>query len=300
MKNQIRVIVLMLVSSIALGACATWVETPKSLGERNSGFSYVPLDPLPVYSSKAANSCTENPTWEHKQLLQALPDIATRMAVLQREGSANLAVGPVHVGSSGNLYQVVLDYISVDATNIKFEMIKRAVADQTKVISIYEKTDYPTRITAIRLADNAAASQGGEVVSIPVYVGVGLRLTATVSVLKGKVDLGSLGVIAAEAQAGNVTGSLVVQTLGVTGKQVVATVPLPSELNATTIQNAILALGAIKAIIYSTDGDVVTTPRVTGIYNAIGGGPEFVNAVVSELAKTPIEWKRPCEKKIGT
>ncbi len=300
MKNGIRVIILAFGSVLTLGACASWVEPPKSLGEKNSGFSYVPLDPLPVYSSKTANSCTENPTWDHKPLLKALPDNAARIAVLQREGSANLAIGPVHIGTSGNVYQVVLDYISVDATNIKFEMIKRAAADQTKILSIYEKATEPARITAIRLADDESASKGGEIVSIPVYVGVGLRLTATVSVLKGKVDLGSLGVIAAEAQAGNVTGSLVVQTLGVTGKQVVATLPLPSELNATTIQNAILSLGAIKAIIHNTDGEVITTPRVTGIYNAIGGGPEFVNAVVSELARKPIEWKQPCEKKAGT
>jgi hypothetical protein len=129
---------------------------------------------------------------------------------------------------------------------------------------------------------------------IPVYVGVGLRLTADLQVLRGTINLSSIGAIAAGVEAGKASGSLVVQTLGVTGKQVATSLPLPSELNQTTVQNAILSLDSIKAIIFDSQNTVVT-PRVTGIYLPIRNGTEdLVNRIVSELARSPIPWYRPC------
>ena len=124
------------------------------------------------------------------------------------------------------------------------------------------------------------------------YVGVGLRLIASVTVRKGSVNLSSLGVLAADAQAGKVTGTLVVQTLGITGKSVSTSLPLPSDLNQTTIQNAIVSLGSIKAILYDKNTDV--DPRVVGIYDPVGGGQQVVNGIISVLASNPINWNRPC------
>src|SRR4051794_1482198 len=42
------------------------------------------------------------------------------------------------------------------------------------------------------------------------------------------------------------------------------TMPLPGELNATTIQNATIALGAIKALLYADD--IQRRARVVGIH----------------------------------
>jgi hypothetical protein len=64
------------------------------------------------------------------------------------------------------------------------------------------------------------------------------------------------------------------------------------EINQTTIQNAILSIGSIKAILY--DDSTVVNPRVLGIYNPIGGGQEIVNGIISRLAEKPITWYRPC------
>jgi hypothetical protein len=144
--------------------------------------------------------------------------------------------------------------------------------------------------------DSETRQQGtpplAERVYVPVYVGVGLRLTASVKVLKGNVKLSSLGAIAAEAEAGNLSGSLVIQTLGITGKTVSTSIPLPSDLNQTTVQNAILSLGSIKAILHDEETEV--TPRVVGIYNPIGGGQQVVNGIISILASRRIRWYRPC------
>jgi len=126
--------------------------------------------------------------------------------------------------------------------------------------------------------------------NIPVYVGVGLRLTADIDILSREVNLSSLPALAASVKAGDASGSLVVQTLGVTGKPVAGGLIFSSELNETTVQNAVLSLGAIKAILYSDTA--VVKPRVTGIYLPLpDGNEELVNLIVSGLASAPIEWK---------
>ena len=56
---------------------------------------------------------------------------------------------------------------------------------------------------------------------------------------------------------------------------------MPSEINPTTIQNAILALGTIKAKLY--DPNTVITPRAVGVYNYIGGSSKTINKFVSSI-----------------
>jgi hypothetical protein len=128
--------------------------------------------------------------------------------------------------------------------------------------------------------------------SIPVYIGVGLRLVADIEVLKGSVNLASLGSIAASVEAGNSTGSLTVQTLGISGENIDSSLPLPSKLNQTTIENAILSIGAMKALTYG--GKV--RARVTGLYLPVqDGSATLVNLITSELAEIAVPWYRTCK-----
>jgi hypothetical protein len=62
---------------------------------------------------------------------------------------------------------------------------------------------------------------------------------------------------------------------------------MPSEINPTTLQNAILALGAIKAKLY--DQGTTINPRVVGVYNNLGGGPQIINAFISILLEEPLD-----------
>ncbi|MFZ1431024.1 MAG: hypothetical protein WAS21_30210 [Geminicoccaceae bacterium] len=295
MKNIVScIIALMLCTS-----CGVFrTKLPQTMGEQNASYTYVPLDPLPV-SSQPGNSCAVGQSF--KDTLASLPDNAVRIAVGKYDSTGKLSFGPAQIGVNGNDYQVVLDYINADVTTIPFVMSRpngRSIYDLSDKYMGF--VDFEDRIIARRVSDTQSSLLGSSetIVPIPVYVGVGLRLTASISVLNGTVNLSSLGGIATEAQAGNVSGSLVVQTLGITGKQVATTLPLPSELNATTVQNAILSLGSIKAIMYGNDA--IVSARVTGIYNPISGyGADLINAIVSELAKEPIPWRRPCELKKG-
>jgi hypothetical protein len=130
-------------------------------------------------------------------------------------------------------------------------------------------------------------ANGEPSVLVPTYVGIGLRLTASVTVNEGHVDLANLVAIGAAAEAKRVSGTLVVQTLGISGPPISALVPMPSEISGSTIQNAILALGAIKSRLYDEDTDI--RPRVVGVYNNLGGGPEIIHTFISKVLANPPE-----------
>lgn len=273
------------------------MDEPSSLGEKNASYSYIPLDPLPVVIRNGRN-CPNGPL-DAKALLDNLPDNAVRVAIRQISGKGDATLGPAVLGSSGSRYQVTLDYISADTANIRFLIgLVKQVDGGRKMLPIRGELGPDDEIWVERLGDDTSGAQADEVV-IPVYVGVGLRLTSTVEVLKGSVNLASLGAIAASVEAERSAGSLVVQTLGINGKQVAASLPLPSELNSTTIQNAIQSLGSIKAIMYDTENTRVV-PRVTGIYNPLpSNDPRLINAIVSQLARSHIPWSPPCSG-VGT
>lgn len=300
-------------------ACGSLPKTPTTLAERSTSYSYIPLDPLAV-TTAPGKSCV-NEDSKYKELLDSLPDQSVRLAVGKFDASGALVYGPVQATVSTGIYQVVLDYISVDTSNVtvyveRFTLPKIDAKGQTipaRPLSVFDDTYHePTTYTihgsmTTRIGDRLSSTKPsgsnpgsadevrppGEEVVVPVYVGIGLRLTASVLVLKAGAKLSSLGAIAAEAEAGRLTGSLVVQTLGVSGKSVSTALPLPSELTQTTVQNAILSLGSIKATLYVSDTTQIV-PRVVGIYNPIGGGQQVVNGIISVLARSPIEWYRPC------
>lgn len=289
---------------ILAAGCKGLQTLPQTLGEANSAYTYIPIDPLPVFE-ESGRSC-EKKIPKFKGLLESLPDQAVRLAIAQLNGKASGSFGPASVGYENNTYKVVLDYISVDATQLPI-YVKRVVSsgpstgEQVALFddSVRQATRYIVS-AAPRLIPNHGSTNKeftrdedkGELVVVPVYIGVGLRLTASVFVQEGSVNLSSLGALAVAAEAGKLTGSLTVQTLGVTGNNVSTSLPLPSEINQTTIQNAILSLGSIKALLY--DENTIKTPRIVGIYNPIGGGKEIVNGIISVLAADPISWYRPC------
>ena len=292
-------------AAVLLSACSSLTAVPQSAGEVSTGFKYIPLDPLPV---SIQNACSDfdasakafriKPGFRLSAILDSLPDNAVRMAVKQYDSNGKLSFGVGSIGVEGKRYQVVLDYVNADTSNIRFYIKLKNAAQkdggQSVEIEDVSRLDVPSgAVVTVNKSDNPAKVAGNIV--IPVYVGVGLRLTADLQVLHGTVNLSSLGAIAADVEAGKASGSLVVQTLGLTGKQVSTSLPLPSELNQTTVQNAILALGSIKAIIYDVKSTVIT-PRVTGIYLPIRNASEdLVNSIVSELARGAIPWTQPCE-----
>jgi len=274
----------------------------QTLGSEYSGFTYIPLDPLTISHTR----CARDEEDEYDPILDLMPDQTVRISIRNVSGGAEVTAPIGSVAAKGSRNIVVVDYINVDNTNIPFYI--RIQKNPGTVRYTVERKPIGFDISKAALdggpgvdgafvprlggSDTQIPTDGYYV--IPVYAGVGLRLTADVSVLEGEVKLSSLVAIGAAAQANRVAGSLTIQTLGLTGKQVAAGLTFTSDLSEASIQSALLSLGKIKTILYTND--VVVTPRVTGMYLPIRDASEdIVNLIVSELAREDIPWKRPEE-----
>jgi hypothetical protein len=264
-------------------ACASLRHAPATLGDpRNApAFGYTPIDPLkadpPSYEGQ---KCPVDKT----RLLDALPDETMRIAVGSVSDSGHIRYGPATLGTSGSSYVVVLDY-----TLTQTKPMSIAVRDSTLRVldpeQVQEFTESQSR---------TAQTDRSRLTYVPVYLGVGLRLTANVVVRSGTVNLGNLLAIGAAAQENRVSGTMVVQTLGISGAGVSALLPMPSDINTTTIQAAIQSLGAIKTKLYD-DSTAKLFIRVIGYYNTLGDGQassaRFISAA---LARPPVFYLPPC------
>jgi len=255
--------ILLLIAIFALGGCATQFPVPDTLGDPKnaSSYGYHPLDPLPV-----------NLTIDKAKVLDAMPDETMRIAVGTVSGDGGITFGPAKLGAEGKNYVVVLDYI-------KF-------ATDSFGVALSAKNEKGNRVATLVKASEAATANA----VVPVYVGVGLRLTADIYVKKGSINLGNLFGLGVAAKAEQVSGTLVIQTLGVSGPEVSGLIPMPGDISESTIQNAILALASIKAKIY--DSKTSITPRVVGVYNNLGGGEATINGFISSLLQQPIPFPR--------
>ena len=288
MKKNILVV---LGCSVSLSACAQWLDPPQSIGDVNAGYRYIAIDPLPVSFNNSFAGCTA-PAGGTPNLMNALHDLAARVSTEDITGEVSGGITGVTAGASGRSYRVTQDFIAYDTARLRFE-VPPGLINNDGTPSRGNGQSMVQSSAQIRLLGPAEnARSGNQVITVPVYVGVGLRLTANVQVRSGKVNLTDLGAISAAARADRIRGGLVSQTLGLGGSKVMTMVPLPGELNPTTIQAATVAMGQIKALLF--DAETQRWPRVVGIHYPFAQvQPALVNAIVSALTTRRIEW-RPC------
>ena len=121
MKRMLVLLLMGMVSSCNDPASqAGRTDQPVTPGEANSGYSYIPLDPLPVSIVPSAGCAA--PRQNTVELLNALPDNAVRVSIRQMDAKGTVTLGPAAVGSEGSQYQVILDYINADTANIRFSI----------------------------------------------------------------------------------------------------------------------------------------------------------------------------------
>lgn len=257
----IRAIFLLFLTVVLVGSCLPEPSRPPipqtlAVTEPAISYGYYPLDPLPVgyWNEEKTKWLERDLSSEH--ILGLLPDETMRIAIGQVSAGGNISYGPAKVGKVGNSYVVILDYIKFTTDYIDIDLIDFRAADKAETVK-------PAKV--------------------PVYIGIGLRLTANVTVNEGSVDLGNLLVLGASAQAKQVSGTMVVQTLGISGETVSPIIPIPSEINPTTMQNSLMSIGTIKAKIY--DKGTKVKPRVVGVYNNLGGGQGTINVFLSKLVE---------------
>lgn len=297
-----------LCTTLALAACTTITDQrlPSSLGEQSSSYGYVPLDGLAVDQRRGSDSCVENRGSPFAPLSESLPDINVRFAVASSDQSGSLTFGPVSATAKNKTYRAILDYINVDVVPLTFKIM--ALTDRGyeslgfarakgQMIIGYKVNFVPT-ITQnpLQLMLSERTSSVDDEFTIPVYVGVGLRLTADITALEAGVPIVSFGAIGVGAESRSLIGTLTVQTLGLSGPTVSASLPLPSKLDQTTIENAVMAVGANRKEIYTLkDGEIGPVPRVVGLYSPIGTDSRLINALYSEISKNRTVWNRLCK-----
>ena len=311
---------LYLSSTLFLAGCGGILHEPRTLGEVNTGYNYIPVDPLPVTvladglvngafppGTTALQMRTARFTRcvgrdaldgdveaddDSADVMDALPDHTIRMAIRSLSGQGEGGFGPVKLSASGSTYQVVADSIFADTTNVRFAILALKDGQPVPVTALNDTIIPTTALDVKRLEGDQPVPPGYEEVVIPVYVGIGLRLTANLITRKGGINLSNLPAIAASADAEDASGTLTLQTLGVYNQQVASTFAVPSELSTSSVQNALVSLGAVKAIVY--DRDTGTRPRLTGIYNPLPTShPHLINKIYSALAQREIAWA-PC------
>jgi hypothetical protein len=231
------------------------------------------------------------------------------MLVERFDLKGNISYGASKTGVKGEFYRITIDYINAETINVTMKIAKfmrpKATGNEGKDKIEYKQVDLFSTpgpefepgsevYSVSRVVVGEENKIEYEPFNIPVYVGIGLRISANVYVVGASANISGIGIIGAEAEAERVKGSLVVQTLGVNGKSITAALPIQSELNRTTAQNAIVAIGSIKALLYADE--TVKSPRLVGLYLPFPGGKRLVNALISELSKKPVKWEYPCRK----
>jgi len=219
MKNTL---IPLLTAIIILASC----DTTKilSAGKTYENFrGFEPIDPIEYLEEVAI---VENGEIVFKyplklkkdEILSFLANETVLVSVGQFSGEGKLGYGPASFSIKGSSYKITMDYM-------KFATLREK--NEKGVLTGYKR------------------------------VGVGLRIIANVTAMESGVNLGDLFAIGLAAKANKVSGTLMIEVIGIKSKDVTAVLPLPSEINQSTIQSAMQAMATIKSKIYE-DG--------TGLY----------------------------------
>ncbi len=123
-------------------------------------------------------------------------------------------------------------------------------------------SSYKVTMDYMKYATLGQKDENGEFIGFK-RVGVGLRLISLITTMEAGINIGDLSSIGLAAKTGKLSGTMMIEVVGIKSKDVTTLLPLPSEINQTSIQNAMQALAAIKSKIY--DEDTKLYPQVMAI-----------------------------------
>ena len=241
---------------------------------------YQPIDPISINDSEV----------EIDSMIYNFPNEATRVAIGKMTKNGSLSFGTNTVARKGESYTIIIDYIKYHTTSIpaKYSFDQDYTEENTLVSesletifgSIGNKREFKSDFT--EQDSLQSQNRNRQDVKIPVYVGVGLRIQANILVLKDtlNINLGSLYNLGIAASQNEINGTLIIQTLGISGQQISSAIPIPDKINESTIQNAITSLATIKSKLY--DDETSIKPQVVGFglsFN-ISGAKDLVEATL--------------------
>ena len=249
-------------------------------------FGYIPIDPMPLYIRDY--DAHFKPT--NEDYLNVLPDESILVATGIHNLDGTISFGPIGGTVKGRKYTVIMDWI-------KYKTIPKSIIREKD--SLLGKTFLYFDIEEERQQDEVKkVSNQVEKNSIPIYAGVGLRLIATFEADSLGMNVSGIFGVSGSFSSNKVKGNLIIQSLGISGKSV--SLPLPSEINPTAIQNALMTISQIRALVYtSDDNDIRITPRIVGFYNTVGKITNRHNMISALSSITvPFDFNLPSEKKL--
>jgi hypothetical protein len=94
-------------------------------------------------------------------------------------------------------------------------------------------------------------------------LGITIRLTANIITKKNELNLTELFQLGVYAKQDDLSGTLSMEVIGISSPEVLALIPVVSELNVTSVQGALQSLAAIKAKIH--DANTRLHPQILAI-----------------------------------
>jgi len=272
---------------------------------------YQPIDPIQLTVNNKPNGIN------FKKILEQFPNEVSRVAIGRLNQNGSLSFGPLAIARRGESYTVIIDYIKYTTTSIPAEYKE---ASKVETLSEYISQSYPYYKRADAVADSlekipsiagkkvksiqhelrtnhgAVAGTTSETVSeytyqrndnqsihqikIPVYIGIGLRIQASITALKDSVNIGNLYGLGAAASQNEIMGTLIIQSIGISGENISGFIPIPDRINESAIQTAMQSLATIKSKIY--DAKTIVNPQIVGftLSYSVEGAKDLIEATL--------------------
>lgn len=204
------------------------IETAKSLHVFRG---FVPVDPMEL-SSKIQIFDTDGETPKEKdvrslnkkEILSFLANETVLTTISQVDVGGEIVIGPSAFSTKNSKYRVTMDYM-------KYSTLM--VGDTTKAVDGFAR------------------------------VGVGLRVILAIFTSKSNIPLTDLFSIGFAAEASQLSGSLMIEIIGIKSDEVTSAIPLPSEINLTTIQLVMSSMATIKSKIYDDKTELI--PQIVAV-----------------------------------
>ena len=122
-------------------------------------------------------------------------------------------------------------------------------------------------------------------------IGVGLRLVAHIKAHKSNINFADLFALGLAAESDHISGTLSIEVIGIKSREITSSIPLPSEINRTSIQQAMQALSTIKSRIYDRSTEI--HPQVIAVKSCGQESGDF-KAIIASLSNTaahPPNWR---------
>ncbi|GMQ24729.1 hypothetical protein Aoki45_14110 [Algoriphagus sp. oki45] len=212
-----------------LFACQSHQNVLKDASTYSNFRGFIPIDPIEYHDEILLSRDGDLYTKDIKlmssdEIFQFLNNETVLVSIGQVNAEGGISYLPVTVSTKNSSYKVTMDYM--------------------------------------KFATLAEVRPDGSFIGFR-RVGVGLRLITLLTANESGINIGDLSSIGLAAKQGSIKGTMMIEVVGIKSREVTTLLPLPSEINQTTIQNAMQALATIKSKIYDEDTELY--PQVMAI-----------------------------------